>query len=276
MCGQDTHSPAIDAATPIMPRGCHQEDLRTAQLADANIAPALHAKRTDQRPGEDRLKEMSLASRRLVQLWEQLVVRDGTLYRLFEDPVGREEQLVVPRLLRDEVLTDYMKGSWVDILGIEKTPARLTEIFYCPGHHQDVQNWCGKCTVCASRKNPTQAVRAPLTSIKVGNHMQLVAVDILGPLLESEAANSYILVAADYFTRWVEAYPILNQEATTVAQKLTDELFCHFSPPEQLHFDQGRQFESTVIAEVCKLLGIAKSRTTPYHPQGDGQVEHFN
>ena len=67
-----------------------------------------------------------------------------------------------------------------------------------------------------------------------------------------------------------------NQEATTVAQKLTDELFFRFSPPEQLHTDLGRQFKSTVIAEVCKLLSIAKSRTTPYHPQGDGQVERFN
>ena len=56
----------------------------------------------------------------------------------------------------------------------------------------------------------------------------------------------------------------------------TYELFFRFSPPEQLHSDQGRQFESTVNAEVCKLMGIAKSRTTPYHPQYDGLVERFN
>ena len=58
--------------------------------------------------------------------------------------------------------------------------------------------------------------------------MQLVAVDILGPLPESEPGNLYILVGADYFTRWVEAYPIPNQEATTMARKLTDELFLPF------------------------------------------------
>lgn len=63
------------------------------------------------------------------------------------------------------------------------------------------------------------------------------------------------------------------QEAITVAQKLVDELFCQFSPPEQLHSDQGRQF---VIKEICKLLHIQKSNTTPYHPQGDGLVERFN
>ena len=183
---------------------------------------------------------------------------------------------MVPGPLRDEVLTDLHEGELGGHLGMEKTVARLKERFYWPGHYQDVQNWCGKCAVCASQKSPTHSAKAPLTNIKVGNPMQLVAVDILGPLPESEARNSYILVAADYFRRWVEAYPIPNQEATTVARKLTDELFFHFSPPEQLHSDQGRQFESTVTAEMCKLLGIAKTRTTPYHPQCDGLVEHFN
>ena len=86
----------------------------------------------------------------------------------------------------------------------------------------------------------------------------------------------HILVVADYFIRWTEAYPIPNQEATTITSKLTDEFFFCFSPPEQLHSDQGRNFESAVIAEVCKLLGVAKTRTTPYHPQSDGLVERFN
>jgi transposase InsO family protein len=106
--------------------------------------------------------------------------------------------------------------------------------------------------------------------------MQRVATDILGPLPETPSGNSYVLVVADYFTRWVEAFPIPNQEATTVARKLVNEVFCHFSPPEQLHSDQGRQFESLLLAEVCRLLGIQKTRTTAYHPQSDGLVERWN
>ena len=50
--------------------------------------------------------------------------------------------------------------------------------------------------------------------------MQIVAVDILGSLPKSSNENQYILVAGDYFTRWMEAYAIPNQEADTVAQKL--------------------------------------------------------
>ena len=63
-----------------MPGGFQEEDLWTAKLADADIAPELQVKQADQCPGEYKLKEMSLASRRLVQLWEQLVVRNGILY----------------------------------------------------------------------------------------------------------------------------------------------------------------------------------------------------
>ena len=100
--------------------------------------------------------------------------------------------------------------------------------------------------------------------------MQLVAVDILGPLPESRAGNSYVLVAADYFTRWVEAYPIPNQDAITVARKLTDELFCIFSLPEQLHYDQGRQFESEILTHLCKFLHIDKTRTIPTIPSPTG------
>ena len=83
--------------------------------------------------------------------------------------------------------------------------------------------------------------------------MQVVAVDIMGPLpdLESETGNKYVFVASDYFTTWTEVYAIPHQEATTVAQKLTDEMFCRFSPPEQLHSDQRRQFESQVIHKIC-------------------------
>jgi len=90
----------------------------------------------------------------------------------------------------------------------------------------------------ASRKSAPQRNRGPLQTIKAGYPLQVVAVDILGPLTESAAGNSYILMAGDYFTKWMEAYAIPNQEAIIVAQKLEDQLFCRFSPAEQLHSDQ--------------------------------------
>ena len=49
-----------------------------------------------------------------------------------------------------------------------------------------------------------------------------------------------------------------------------------FSPPEQLHFDQGKQFESKFVQEICKLLKVRKTQTSLYLSQCGGVVERFN
>ena len=67
--------------------------------------------------------------------------------------------------------------------------------------------------------------RAPPGTIQTGYPMEVVTVDIMGPLPESKNRNAYILVAGDYFTTWMEAYAITNEEATTVAEKFVDDLF---------------------------------------------------
>ena len=74
----------------------------------------------------------------------------------------------------------------------------------------------------------------------------------------------------------MEAIHIPNQVASTVADRLVDEVFMRFSAPEHLHSDQGWQFESQLLSEVCKSLHVNKTQTTPYHPQSDGLVERFN
>lgn len=74
----------------------------------------------------------------------------------------------------------------------------------------------------------------------------------------------------------MEAYTIHNREATTVASVLVEEFMAHFCIPRQIHSDQGRNFGSKVFQEMCKSLGMDKTRTTPLHPQSDEMVEHFN
>ena len=98
----------------------------------------------------------------------------------------------------------------------------------------------------------------------------------LPPLPETEQQNKYLLIVADYFTKWTEAFPICDQEATTVADIMVKKIVSRYGVPLVLHSDQGRNFESTVFAEMCRLLGIERTRTTPLHPQSDGMIEHFN
>ena len=264
-------SAGVFAVTPVA------GNLQLLQQRDENIAPIIQAissgKTLTSKDAEGKPREFN----QFIQQWDQLVVENGILYRRYESSDGNTYlQAVAPREIREEIVQQLHAGAFGAHLGENKTLSRLKERFYWPGHSDDVIKWCKTCATCAARKNPSRRGRAPLQNVAAGYPMQIVAVDIVGPISPSTTGNTYILVASDYFTKWVEAYAIPNQEAVTVATKLVDEFFCRFSVPEQLHSDQGRQFESGVIQEVCRLLGIYKSRTTPYHPQSDGLVERFN
>ena len=127
--------------------------------------------------------------------------------------------------------------------------------------------------MCASRRGPPRRIQA---LYNVGSPMEWVTIDVLGPLPTSEDGNKYLLIAADYFTKWVEVYALPNQEEVTVADVLVKEFVCRFGVPLFIHSDQGRNFESAVFGEMCRLLGITKIRTTPLHPQSDGMGERFN
>ena len=281
-CGRPAHDEyptEVVAVTSFQFPGTHtSETLQQLQRADPVLGPLIQGKETGVKPGLGSFTPVSKAVRRFLQIWDQLLVHEGVLCRQALPSRGSPGglQVVIPASLKQEVLADLHEGVVGGHLGADKTLGRLRERFYWPGHYTDVRDWCHNCSVCASRKTPAPKARAPLQSIVTSRPLELVATDILGPLPESPAGNSYILVVADYFTRYTEAYPLPNQEATTVARQLVDEFFLRFAPPERLHSDQGRNFESAVIVEACKLLGIDKSRTTPYHPQSDGLVERFN
>ncbi|GFV27486.1 retrovirus-related Pol polyprotein from transposon 412 [Trichonephila clavipes] len=103
-----------------------------------------------------------------------------------------------------------------------------------------------------------------------------MAFDILGPLPRSSNGNNNILVVMDYFTKWPEAYPISDQETSTVAEVLVQHWISRFGVSLQLHSDQGRNFDSAICKRLCEIIAIDKTRTTALHPQSDGMVERFS
>ena len=75
-----------------------------------------------------------------------------------------------------------------------------------------------------------------------------------------------------HFTKWADARPLKDQTAVRIKAELVNT----YGIPEIVHSDQGRNFESSVVQSTLDAYGVVKSRTTPYHPQGDGMVERFN
>ena len=96
---------------------------------------------------------------------------------------------------------------------------------------------------------------------------------LYGPLPETARGKKHLLVVMHHFTKWSEVFPTRDQKAVTVAEILVSTVLSWFGPPVVIHSDQGSNFESKLVKEICNLMGIHKSRTSAYHPQGDGQIE---
>ena len=110
----------------------------------------------------------------------------------------------------------------------------------------------------------------------VGAPWERVGIDLTGKHPRSRRGNYYILTYIDYFTKWAEAYPIPNKEASTVCRLLVEEIFPRYGVPLQVISDQGREFDNRLIKGVCDIMGADKIRTSPYKASTNGAVERFH
>ena len=88
--------------------------------------------------------------------------------------------------------------------------------------------------------------------------------------------NTCMMVVTDYYTKYTKVFPLSNHTASTCAEAFVKGWVLSLGAPLMLHSDQGPEFESALWSEMCHYLAICKTRTNPYRPQSDGQVERFN
>ena len=161
-------------------------------------------------------------------------------------------------------------------LGNKKTRDRIMQHFFWPGIFNDISEYCRSCPDCQMGTAKGRVIRAPLISIPpIDEPFQRIALDFVGPLPLTESKNRFILVCVDYATKYPEAKPLKNQEAEIVANALIS-LFSKVGIPREILTDQGSNFMSELIQEVCRLLKISKLCTSPYHAMSNGLCEKFN
>lgn len=158
-------------------------------------------------------------------------------------------------------------------MGVDRTLNLVRSRFYWPKMSADVEKKVKTCERCVKRKAVPEK-SAPLVNIQVTRPLDLLCIDFLST--EPDQSNvQNVLVMTDHYTKYAVALPTSNQKAKTVAKCLWDGFIVHYGFPERILSDQGADFESKLIKELCEMAKIHKVRTTPYHPRGN-PVERFN
>ena len=153
---------------------------------------------------------------------------------------------------------------------------QLRQHYYWPGMRSDVFNWCSQCAECQKSKPAPSKAHGQLQKVVTRAPLDIVAVDILSGVPSANDGSKYILLLTGYFTKWPEAYALPDAEAHTCISAIYNGFFARFGMPRQLRSDQGKNFESKLIHELCLLVGIEKSKTTPFYPRSDRQAERLN
>ena len=252
--------------------------LKDIQEKDAEISLVRSWVESGKKPDYKEISSSSYFVKSLWSQWSRLQIKNDLLVRHWE-VLGTEIvywQAMVPLGHRRAILKYAHDIKASGHLGINKTMSKIRQRYYWPGLQNDIKSYIAGCEKCSKRKDPIRTKQAPMQIVRSGYPFERIAIDILGEFPITEKGNKYILVIGDYFTKWTECFPMPNMEAVTVAKILVNEVIVRFGIPNQIHSDQGKQFESKLFKELCQLLQIDKTRTTPYHPQSDGMVERFN
>ena len=249
-------------------------EIKQMQADDIAVGYVVEWLTNKSEPTIDEIKAVPLETRNLWSQRPQIFLREGILVRSVEN--SNVLQLVIPSVVRFRLFQHTHAGPLSAHLGAERTLHQLRQAFYWPSMRKDIFLWCKQCSECAQSKGPPTKPHENLQKVFTGAPMDIVAVDLLSGLPETPDGQKYLLVVTDYFTKWAECYALPDAEASTCMRSLYNNFFSRFGLPRQIHTDLGRNFESKLFLELCKLAGITKSHTTGFHAKCDGQTERMN
>ena len=254
-----------------IPSGMTSLEWSQAQIEDPAICQIIQA---IQNKSLDTLKikqDMSSDLKAFLRVRKQFKLKQGILYRKSQVDDRARLQLVLPLSHRQKAMAGC--HDQIGHLGQDRVLELLRDRFFWPGMQMDVASYINSCPRCIRRKS--QPDTAPLHNIEATQPLELIHLDYLQ--IEPHKGNiENVLIVTDHFTRYAQAYPSNTQTALATAKLLWNNFIVHYGFPNKIISDQGCNFESELIANLCEVAGVQKLRTSPYHPQTNEQCERFN
>lgn len=158
--------------------------------------------------------------------------------------------------------------------GVTKTFKRVQQHYTWDGMKQDVKNYVRACHDCQKRKLVRQKTKAPMIITDTPSEaFEKIAIDIVGPLPVTRKGHKYILTTQDQLTKFCTAYPLIDTNSTTIADKIVNKYIYTFGSPKELLSDQGSNISGELMKEIAKIFKIKQIKTSVYHPQSNGALE---
>ena len=226
-------------------------------------------------PKDEKLKRMVTIEKEYYDLL------DGILIHRYQ-PRSRKKstnetfifQTALPKTLRLKVMQDFHDHN--GHFGFKKTYAAIQSKYFWPRMCQDITDYVKSCDRCQRAKKEAHPHSPPLNPLPVAKVFERLHIDLVGPLPKTTAGHEHILVCVDSFSRWVEAFPLHDQSATSIARVLHDEIFCRYGAPISIVSDRGRNFLSKLVNAVCEIYRVSRHKTASYNPRANGCVERQN
>lgn len=192
----------------------------------------------------------------------------GVVYRVSKG--GKQRRVATPADM--QMIKDTCHGQGHP--GMTNTWRRVSRTYWWQGMEQDCYDIVRSCESCQKGKHKTVREDRVLKSVSVQGlrPFQKVAIDLAGPLPETALGNKYLIVMADYLSKWVEAVPVKDDRATTVASIFLTELVSRYGSPLEVVSDNGKSF-LTVFEQAVGQWGIKSLKIAPYNPKANGLVE---
>ncbi|GJR58107.1 reverse transcriptase domain-containing protein [Tanacetum coccineum] len=205
---------------------------------------------------------------RQYELWE------GVLYRRsFLKPWLR----CVGPLQADYVIREIHEGSCSMHAGPRSVVANAMRLgYYWPTMHRDARNVIRACNDCQIHRPVPRNPQQPLTPITAPWPFYKWGIDIAGPFPEGPGKVKFLIVAMDYFTKWIEAKAVSTITGNQVKKFVWDNIVCRFGLPGEIVSDNGKQFSDNPFKDWCEKLNITQRFASVKHPQSNGLVERAN